>query len=97
MAFASLPLPGSAGARPVAGGRSVEGWSSLPSGLLQSSRGPQVCLTCHFFRHHPAADGIPVLACHLHQGRIGHGEHLTRRCPGWTREFHLERGWAPEV
>jgi hypothetical protein len=54
-------------------------------------------MTCHFFRHHAAADCIPQLACHLHQGLIAHGEHLTNRCQGWTDDMARQRGWAPEV
>jgi hypothetical protein len=47
--------------------------------VLRSSRSRQVCMTCHFFRHHPGPNGIPLLICHLHQGLIAHGEHLTHR------------------
>jgi hypothetical protein len=75
----------------------VEAWPWLERDRLISSRSRQVCLTCHFFRHHPAASGIPVLTCHLHQGLIAHGNHLTHRCHGWTENLHRRRGWAPEV
>ncbi len=33
----------------------------------------------------------------LHQGLIANGEHLTRRCQGWTDDMARQRGWAPEV
>jgi hypothetical protein len=54
-------------------------------------------MTCHFFRHHPGPECIPLLTCHLHQGLIAHGEHLTSSCSGWTEDSHRQRGWAPEV
>jgi hypothetical protein len=47
--------------------------------VLRSSRSRQACMTCHFFRHHPGLNGIPLLTCHLHQGLHAHGEHLTHR------------------
>jgi len=72
-------------------------WPWLDQDVLRSSRSRQVCMTCHFFRHHPEPDDIPLLACHLHQGLIAHGEHLTRRCSGWTENLRRQRGWAPEV
>jgi hypothetical protein len=51
-------------------------------------------MTCHFFRHHPGANGIPLLTCHLHQGLIDHGEHLTHRCSGWMEDLHRQLDWA---
>jgi len=54
-------------------------------------------MTCHFVRHHPGPSGISLLTCHLHQGLIAQGEHLSHRCSGWTEELHRQRGWAPEV
>ena len=75
----------------------VEEWPWLNQGVLVTSRSRQVCLTCHFFRHYPATNCIPLLTCHLHQGLIAHGEHITHRCLGWTEEAHLRRGWAPEA
>jgi len=65
--------------------------------VLRTSRSRQVCMTCRFFRQHPVPDDIPLLACHLHQGLIAHGEHLTRRCSGWTENLRRQRGWAPGV
>ena len=47
--------------------------------VLRSSRSRQACMTCHFFRHHPGLNCIPLLTCHLHQGLHAHGEHLTHR------------------
>ncbi|MFQ6538229.1 MULTISPECIES: hypothetical protein [Aphanothece] len=75
----------------------IEEWPALGAERLVASRSRCVCLTCHFFRHHPGPGGIPLLACHLHQGLIAHGEHITRRCAGWTQELHRRSGWAPEV
>ncbi|MEA5416228.1 hypothetical protein [Synechococcus sp. BA-132 BA5] len=40
---------------------------------------------------------IPVLTCQLHQGLLVEGEHLTRRCQGWTEDLVRQRGWCPEV
>jgi hypothetical protein len=54
-------------------------------------------MTCHFFRHHPGPESIPVLSCHLHQGLVAHGEHLTQRCSCWTEDLHRQRGWAAEA
>jgi hypothetical protein len=38
-----------------------------------------------------------LLTCQFHQGLIGQGEHLTRRCPNWAGETTGARGWAPEA
>ena len=54
-------------------------------------------MTCHFFRQDPVLDDIPLLACHLHQELIAHGEHLTRRCSGWAENLRRQRDGAPEV
>ena len=75
----------------------IEDWPWLDQDVLRSSRSRQLCMTCHFFRHHLGPNGIPLLTCHLHQGLIAHGEHLTYRCSGWTEEQHRHRGWGPEV
>ena len=75
----------------------IEDWPWLDKAVLRSSRSRQVCMTCHFFRHHPGPECIPLLTCHLHQGLIGHGEHLTSRCSGLSEDVHRQRGWAPEV
>ena len=77
--------------------QAIEDWPWLDQEVLRTSRSRQVCMTCHFFRHHPEPDDIPLLACHLHQGLIAHGEHLTRRCSGWTENLRRQRGWAPEA
>jgi len=39
----------------------VEVWPQLREPVLRSSRSRKVCMTCHFFRHRVAADGIPEL------------------------------------
>ena len=75
----------------------IEDWPWLDQQVLHTSRSHQVCMTCHFFRHHPGPNSIPLLTCHLHQGLIAQGEHLTHRCSGWTEDLHRHRGWAPEV
>jgi hypothetical protein len=75
----------------------IEEWPWLDQAVLCSSRSRQVCMTCHFFRHHPGPECIPLLTCHLHQGLIAHGEHLTSSCCGWTEDSHRQRGWSPEV
>jgi hypothetical protein len=75
----------------------VEEWPYLDEAVLRPSRSRNVCLTCHFFRHHAGVNCIPVLTCQLHQGLIAHGEHLTSRCQSWTDDMVRQRGWAPEV
>ena len=75
----------------------VEGWPRLDQQVLVGSRSRQVCMTCHFFRHHPGPSGIPLLTCQRHRGLIADGAHLTHRCSSWTEDLHRQRGWAPEV
>ena len=75
----------------------IADWPWLNQDVLRSSRSRQVCMTCHFFRHHPGPKGLPLLTCQLHLGQIAQGEHLSHRCSGWTQELHRQRGWAPEV
>jgi hypothetical protein len=75
----------------------IEDWPWLEQEGLLSSRSRQVCMSCLFFRQHPGPVGIPLLACHLHQGRIAHGEHISRRCSGWAENLRRQRGRAPEV
>ncbi len=41
--------------------------------------------------------GILLLTCQLHQGLLAQGEHLTRRCQGWTEDMTRQRGCGPEV
>jgi hypothetical protein len=72
-------------------------WPYLGPEQLLPSRSRQVCLTCHWFRHHADADSLPLLSCQLHEGLIRHGDHLTHRCPRWTQDLAAQRGWAPEV
>ena len=81
---------------PVAHG-DCEAWPYLDKGVLRPSRSRKVCMTCHWFRHHAGAECIPLLTCQLHQGLIGQGEHLIRRCQGWTDDMARQRGWAPEA
>jgi hypothetical protein len=75
----------------------IEDWPWLDQEVLVTSRSHQVCMTCHAFRHHPGPNGIPLLCCHVHQGLIAHGEHLTRRCSGWMENRYWQRGWVAEV
>ena len=74
-----------------------ESWPQLDTSLLIPSRSKQVCLTCRSFRHHLSDDEIPLLTCQFHQGLIGQGEHLTRRCPNWSGEMTRTLAWAPEA
>ncbi len=78
-------------------GPAVDAWPYLDQAVLLRTRSPKVCMTCHWFRHHAGASGIPLLTCHLHQGLITHGEHLTSRCQGWTDDMVRQNGWAPEA
>jgi len=75
----------------------IEDWPWLDQEVLHTSRSHQVCMTCHFLRHHPGPDSLPLLTCHLHQGLIAHGEHLTRRCSSWMENLRRQRGREPEV
>ena len=75
----------------------VEEWPYLNQEVLVASRSRQVCLTCHFFRHHAEPNCIPLLTCQLHPGLIAQGEHLASRCTGWTQYSVWQRGWAPEA
>jgi hypothetical protein len=75
----------------------IEEWPYLDQEVLQRTRSRKVCMTCHWFRHHAGVNGIPVLTCQLPQGLLAHGEHLTRRCQGWTDDMTRQRGWCPEV
>ena len=81
----------------VAASSDCEAWSHLDEGVLRPSRSRQVCMTCHWFRHHASASCITLLCCQLHQGLIGQGEHLNRRCHAWSEAQALRQGWAPEV
>ena len=81
----------------VPGDESCEAWPYLDQEVLKSSRSCQVCITCHWFRHHAGVNCIPLLTCQLHEGLISQGEHLTRRCPNWSGEATASRGWAPEA
>ena len=74
-----------------------ESWPCLSPDLLRPSRSREVCMTCHWFRHHAGASCITLLCCQLHQGLIGQGDHLRRRCHGWSEAQALRQGWAPEV
>ena len=67
-------------------------WPYLDEVVLLKTRSSKVCMTCHWFRHHAGVNCIPVLTCQLHQGLIAHGEHLTRRCQGWTDDMVRQRG-----
>ncbi|MCP9861334.1 MULTISPECIES: galactose oxidase [unclassified Cyanobium] len=75
----------------------IEDWPYLDVTVLLASRSRTVCMTCHWFRHHAGVNCIPVLTCQLHQGLLVHGEHLTRRCQGWTQDMTRQRGWCPVV
>ncbi|MEA5412087.1 galactose oxidase [Synechococcus sp. BA-120 BA3] len=74
-----------------------DAWPYLGPEQLLPSRSRRVCLTCQWFRHHTDADGIPLLSCQWHQALIGHGDHLTRRCPSWLEPLQRGSGWCPEA
>ena len=82
---------------PAANEQPIDAWPYLDGEVLRSSRSRKVCITCHWFRHHAGVNCIPVLTCQLHRGQIAQGEHLIRRCQGWTDDMVRQRGWAPEV
>ncbi|MBM5818348.1 MAG: galactose oxidase [Cyanobacteria bacterium K_Offshore_surface_m2_239] len=82
------------GSRPL---EAMEDWPFRDQDVLMASRSRQVCLTCHWFRHHAGPNCIPLLTCQLHQGLIAQGEHLSHRCQGWTDDLTRQRGWAPEA
>lgn len=92
--------PRSRGARQALSSAADDGgyeqWPYLDEEVLVASRSRKVCLTCHFFRHHDGVNCIPLLTCQLHQGLLAHGEHITRRCQGWTDDMVRRQGWAPE-
>ena len=75
----------------------VEDWPWLEQAVPRSSNSLQSLHDLPQFRHHAGVNCIPVLTCHLHQGLIAHGEHLTSRCQGWTDDMTRQRGWAPGV
>jgi hypothetical protein len=81
----------------TAGEVPIDAWPYLDQEVLKSSRSRKVCMTCHWFRHHAGVNCIPLLTCQLHEGLITHGEHLIRRCQGWTDDMARQRGWAPEA
>ena len=80
---------------PAVASGDCEAWPFLDQGVLRPSRSRKVCMTCHWFRHHAGPECIPLLTCQLHQGLIAQGEHLIRRCQGWTDDMARQRGWAP--
>ena len=85
------------GSDPATGEIPIEAWPYLDQEVLLSSRSRQVCITCHWFRHHAGVNCISLLTCQLHEGLISHGDHLTHRCTRWTQDLAAQRGWAPEV
>ncbi len=90
--------PRSRGSRPAPRSAAADGgyeqWPYLDEEVLTASRSSKVCLTCHWFRHHAGVNCIPLLTCQLHQGLLAHGEHLTRRCQGWTDDMTRQRWWG---
>ena len=79
---------------PAAGEIPIDAWPYLDEEVLLSSRSRQVCITCHWFRHHAGVNCIPLLTCQLHECLIRHGEHLTHPCPRRTKDLAAQRGWA---
>jgi hypothetical protein len=45
----------------------------------------------------PSRSRKVCMTCQLHHGLIAQGEHLIRRCQGWTDDMVRQKGWAPEV
>ena len=82
---------------PAAGEIPIDAWPYLDEEVLLSSRSRQVCITCHWFRHHAGVNCIPLLTCQLHKGLINHRDHLTHRCPRWTQDLAAQQGWAQEA
>jgi len=82
---------------PATGEIPIDAWPYLDEEVLLSSRSRQVCITCHWFRHHAGVNCIPLFTCQLHEGLISHGDHLTHCCPRWTQYLAAQRGWAPEA
>ena len=72
-------------------------WPYLGRETLRATRTHQVCMTCHWFRHHEGPEGIPLLSCQLRQALNAHGDHLTHRCPKWSQLLHHRLGWCPEA
>jgi len=79
------------------GVEACDAWPYLEADVLRPSRSRKICMTCHWFRYQAGVNCIALLTCQLHQGLISQGEHLTRRCQGWTDDLRRQRGWAPEV
>ena len=96
MAPSRVPSRGLSG-DPASGEIPIDAWPYLDEEVLKSSRSRQVCITCHWFRHHAGVNCIPLLTCQLHEGLISHGDHLTHRCPRWSPDLAAQRGWAPEA
>jgi len=90
---APVPRPAALSARIET---TVEEWPYLDQDVLVTTRSRKVCMTCHWFRHHAGPNCIPLLTCQLHKGLIAQGDHLTRRCQGWTDDLARQQGWAPE-
>ena len=78
------------GSDPATGEIPVDAWPYLDEKVLKSSRSRQVCITCHWFRHHAGVKCIPLLTCQLHEGLISHGDYLTHRCPRCPRIWRLK-------
>jgi hypothetical protein len=51
----------------------------------------------HPSQYHGGGNCIPLLTCQLQKRLLAHGEHLTRRCQGWTDDMTRQLGWCPEV
>lgn len=53
-------------------------------------------MACHWFTPHAGPNCTPLLTCQLYEGLRNQGEHLSRRCQGWTDDLARQRGWAPQ-
>ncbi|MFO7629945.1 MAG: galactose oxidase [Prochlorococcaceae cyanobacterium] len=80
------------GANPAGQEASIEDWPYLDTDALAKTRSRKVCMTCHWSRHHAGANFIPLLTCQPRQGLLGQGDHLTRRCQGWSDDRTRQQG-----
>jgi hypothetical protein len=81
----------------VPGDESCEAWPYLDEEVLLSSRSRQVCMTCHWFRHHAGVNCIPLLTCQLYEGLITTTITSPTVAARWTQDLAAQRGWVPEM
>ena len=74
---------------------SVEVWPLLEHPVLCSSQSAKVCMTCRFFRHHAATNGMSILTCALHRALVPQGAHLASRCECWNDDVLSQKQKNP--